>query len=90
MLCQVRTKLLWTGSLRGEALTSAGGQQLEESDSLAQGRTGLCRPFERGEDLRCGHREVACVRAWSSAGGTGSIHSCMLRQLHTRVFQSAG
>ena len=30
---------LWTGSLRGEALTCAGGQLPTESDSLAQGRT---------------------------------------------------
>ena len=28
-------KRLWTGSLRGEALTCAGGQLLTESDSLA-------------------------------------------------------
>ena len=40
--CQLFTpnKRLWTGSLRGEALTSAGGiGSLRESDSLAQGRT---------------------------------------------------
>ena len=34
-----QTLRLWTGSLRGEALTCAGGQLPTESDSLAQGRT---------------------------------------------------
>ena len=33
------SKRLWTGCWRGEALTSVGGRQLKESDSLAQGRT---------------------------------------------------
>ena len=35
-----------------------------ESDFLAQGRIGLCRPFSKGlEDSRCGHRVRECVQS---------------------------
>ena len=66
---------MWAHVISSSTVDSADGQQLKESDSFVQRRTGLCRPFERREDPRCGHRVVTCVRLprlqqWSSKSST--------------------
>ena len=71
--------VLWTGCEQGVVIC---GQRRFQTHLL-------CRLWTSGESVCvtvqcCGQTASMELRLW-----TGSLHSCMLRQLHTRSFQTS-